>query len=324
MITKIISTNMVTGIDCSKDYFDVVLLDKNKKVFEGRFSNNLKGFEEVLLYVQDSHVVMEHTGPYNFSLACFLFESHVRVSIVNPLIIRRFSQTKMNRAKTDRKDALMIAEYGLMYHPPLWSVPSLKIQEIRQLEAYLKGVIKRKQLLMNQFHAFEHGGNFIGYIREQMENQIVGYDQDIQEIEGKIRTLIQDAFPELHSNLTSIPGIGPKSAVLMIVMTNGFQNFESHKQVISYFGLAPRIYESGSSVRGKASICKMGMSSVRAVLYMAARSARLYNKSCKELYDRLRLAGKAHRVAMIAVVNKLIKQAFAIAKSGDRYRLGAA
>ena len=65
----------------------------------------------------------------------------------------------------------------------------------------------------------------------------------------------------------------------------------------------------------------MGMSSLRAVLFMAARTARLYNPTCKDLYDRLRSAGKAHRVAMIAVVNKLIKQAFAIAKSGESYRL---
>src|SRR5690606_34827411 len=122
---------MVTGIDCSKDYFDVVLLDGNSKVFEGRFANNLKGFQEVLPHIQHSHVVMEHTGPYYFSLACFLCESHVRVSIVNPLIIRRFSQTKMSRDRTDRKDARTIAEYGMTYLPPLRSLPSEKIQEIR-------------------------------------------------------------------------------------------------------------------------------------------------------------------------------------------------
>lgn len=90
---------------------------------------------------------------------------------------------------------------------------------------------------MNQFHAFEHGGNFIGYIRERMESQIEGYDQEIQQVEAKIEALIQGAFPELHRNLTGIPGIGLKSSVLMIVTTNGFKDFESHKQVISYFGL---------------------------------------------------------------------------------------
>ncbi len=78
----------------------------------------------------------------------------------------------MNRSKTDLRDGPTIAQYGTMYQPPLWSVPSRKTQEIRQLETYLKSVIKRKKILMNQFHAFEHGGNFIGYIRERMENQI--------------------------------------------------------------------------------------------------------------------------------------------------------
>ncbi len=312
---------MVTGIDCSKDYFDVVLIDKDKKVFEGRFTNNAKGFKEALPHIQESHVVMEHTGPYSFSLACLLYDSHVRVSVVNPLVIRRFSQTRMIRTKTDRKDALIIAEYGLMYQPQLWSMPNEKIQEIRQWETCLRGMIKCKVMLMNQYHAFEHSGNFVDAVREKMEVQVQNQELEIMQVESKIQALIQEVFPELHKNLTSIPGIGPKSAVLMIVLTNGFRDFENHKQVISYFGLAPRIYESGSSVRGRSGICKMGMSSLRAVLFMAARTARLYNPTCKDLYDRLRSAGKAHRVAMIAVVNKLIKQAFAIAKSGESYRL---
>ena len=312
---------MVTGIDCSKDYFDIVLLDKNKKVFEGRFTNDRKGFEESLQYVQDSHVIMEHTGPYYFSLACFLCESQVDVSVVNPLIIRRFSQTKMSRAKTDRKDAQLIAEYGLMFNPPLWSTPNQMIQEIRQLETYLNSLIKRKQMLSNQFHAFEHGDNFTAYLRKEMEEEMENYNLKIAYYENHIKQLIIATYPELHKNLTSIPGIGPKSAALMITTTNGFKNFENHKQIISYYGLAPRIFESGSSIKGKASICKMGMSSIRAVLYMAARAARLHNNKCRELYERLRLKGKAHRVAMIAVINKLIKQAFAIAKSGKCYRV---
>lgn len=106
---------------------------------------------------------------------------------------------------------------------------------------------------------------------------------------------------------------------MLIIATDGFGMFENYKQVISYFGLAPRIYESGTSVKGKGHICKMGMGQMRKVLYMAATSAIRCNKACKELYDRLRTKGKPYRVALIAAVNKLIKQAFAIAKSGKPY-----
>ncbi|WP_051049883.1 IS110 family transposase [Nafulsella turpanensis] len=131
--------------------------------------------------------------------------------------------------------------------------------------------------------------------------------------------LIEEENGALKEQLESIPGIGPKTSLLLIVALRGFENFQNYKQVISYLGLSPRIYESGSSVRGKAKICKMGMAEVRKCLYMAARSAKLYNKTCKELYERLRKKGKAHRVAMIAVVNKLLKQAFAIVEAGNLY-----
>ena len=95
--------------------------------------------------------------------------------------------------------------------------------------------------------------------------------------------------------------------------------FNNYRQVSSYFGLCPRIYDSGKSVHGKAHICKMGMGWIRRLLYMCSISAAKYNEACKDLYLRLTERGKPIKVVFIAIANKLIKQIFAIVKNNSLY-----
>lgn len=312
---------MTTGIDCSKDFLDLVVISDEKTVYTGKVTNDQKGFLALLKHVEGTHVVVEATGPYNLPLALFLAEHEIKVSVVNPLVIRRFSQMRMSRTKTDRKDALLIAQYGQTEKPDLWKPPSALTFQLQQLETYLEMLKKMKRMLSNQLHAFKASGVLLKDFEEEIQGQIDDFDIKISEQEKKINDLINQEYSGLMKNLKSIPGIGDRCATLMIINTRGFQDFQSYRQVISYFGLSPRIFESGTSVKGKAKICKMGMSQVRKTLYMGALSAVRYNKTCKALYDRLREKGKAYRVAMIAVVNKLIKQVFAIAKSNQSYQV---
>lgn len=311
---------MVTGIDCSKDYFDIAVLKEGKVVFKGRFTNNTKGFADMLPHVLDTHVVMEATGPYYFQLARFVHGSGIGVSVVNPLVIRRFAQMQMSRAKTDRKDAMVIAEFAQMTSPKLWEPPTAEIQNIRNLETYLEGLKQRRQMLSSQLHAFEAAGTIDKLLYDEIREEMESHDKRIKDKERQIEELIRQDYAEMAGNIRSIPGIGPRSVSMLIIATDGFGMFENYRQVISYFGLAPRIYESGTSVKGKGHICKMGMGQIRKVLYMAATSAIRCNRACKELYERLRARGKPYRVALIAAVNKLIKQVFAIAKSGQPYK----
>lgn len=131
--------------------------------------------------------------------------------------------------------------------------------------------------------------------------------------------IIKTHYKEMLDHLKSIPGLGTKTSLLLIVISGGFSKFENHKQLTSYVGISPRIFESGTSVKGRSKICKMGMSKIRAMLYVCAWSAKRCNKSCRELYDRLVEKGKAKKLALIAVVNKLLKQAFAIATKKEYY-----
>lgn len=312
---------MITGIDCSKDFLDVALIEGEKVIFTGKFSNQTVGFEKLLKHLKGIElVVMEATGPYYLPLALFLKENQIPVSVVNPLVIKRFCQMKLSRAKTDKKDAILIAQYGQMERPTLWEAPDDLTFEIQQIETYLEGLKKRRTIVYNQLHSFTHTGKLSKALEKDLKREIEEYDSKISDKEREIQQLLENEYGKTLEHLKTIPGIGKRSATLLIVTTNCFKNFKSYKQVISYFGLAPRIFESGKSVRGKARICKMGMSQVRKTLYMAAKSAIKCNKACKELYDRLRAKGKAYRVALIAVVNKLIKQAYAIVSNGSPYR----
>jgi transposase len=107
---------------------------------------------------------------------------------------------------------------------------------------------------------------------------------------------------------------------LLIVSTDGFKKVSNHRQLITLASLAPREHTSGSSVRGRKGICKTGNGHLRNVLYMCSLSAIKHNGACKDLYERLKAKGKKSKVALIAVCNKLLKQAFAIATKGTTYQ----
>ena len=109
--------------------------------------------------------------------------------------------------------------------------------------------------------------------------------------------------------------MGVKTALFLIVLTDGFNKFENAKQLCSYVGITPTIRASGSSVRGRSRISKIGNRKLRNLLFLCAFSACNYNKACRELYQRIIAKGKSKKLALIAVANKLLKQAFAIAKS---------
>lgn len=311
---------MTSGIDCSNETFDLCIIDGNKTTFTGQFSNNEQGFKKVTPYLDKvSLVVIEATGPYYLALALYLYKSNVPVSVVNPLRIKRYSQMKMSRAKTDKKDALLIAQYGRAECPETWEPPESIDIQIQQLDTYLKGLEKRKRMAANQLHALDKTGELCKNLRTDLEDEISYIEERISKISTQIDLLINQAYAKEVETLKSIPGLGPKSIYLILICTNGFKKFENHKQVISYFGLAPRIFESGTSVKGRSKICKMGMAKVRSTLYMAATSASRCNLACRVLYERLRAKGKGHKQSIIAVANKLIKQAFSIVKSGIKY-----
>ncbi|GAA4105824.1 IS110 family transposase [Mucilaginibacter panaciglaebae] len=308
-----------TGIDISKSFFDVALFQAGRYTYN-KFSNNIDGFKALLKELPvGSWVVMEASGPYYLRLACFLRDEGVPVSVINPLVIRRFSQMRMSRAKTDKKDAKMIAEYGTMEQPVLWQKPEQHVITLQQTEALLTRLQTEYTALSNQLESFDSSGMLTKQLRKEISTELTHKERLIKKLTNQMDRIATEHYSELLANLESIPGMGRKTAMMLTVLSGGFTRFDDYRKLSSYIGICPRIFESGTSVKGKARICKMGMSRIGATLYVCSWSASRCNKACRDLYGRLLARGKAKKLALIAVANKLIKQAFAIATQKTKY-----
>jgi len=312
------ATNYV-GIDISKSFFDVAFARKGKYEYY-KFSNDEVGFSSLLKELPShSQIIMEASGPYYLKLACHLVDQGIAVSVINPLVIRRFCQMRMSRAKTDKKDAMMISEYGKAEKPGLWQKPEQHIITLQQTEALLTNLNKERTALSNQLESFTNSGMLDKQLRNTINKELEHKDGLIKKMNESIERLAEKHYTEMLSSLESIPGMGRKTAIALIVLSGGFDRFEDYRKLSSYIGICPRLFESGTSVKGKSRICKMGMSRIRAMLYVCSWSAKRCNKACKELYERLIAKGKAKKQALIAVANKLLKQAFAIATQKTKY-----
>lgn len=308
------------GIDVSKQTFDVFGLSKEGVNLSLNLANSLQGFKKLIRqYTVDRTYVMEASGPYYLQLASFLYASGARVAVVNPLVIRRFSQMSLSRAKTDAKDAQLIHQYANRHPVTLWKPENPLILEMKQIITSLELLNRQLTALKNQFGAFRDSGAISPAVHLGLSAAVEALEAQKSALEQALQAIVTEHFFETKRLLESIPGIGPKTSALLIAITGNFERFEHPKQLIAYVGLSPRVYQSGTSVKGKGHICKMGSAQVRKHLYLCAWSAKWHNTPCKNLYKRLEANGKPERVIKIAIANKLLRQAFAVAISGKEF-----
>lgn len=305
----------IIGIDIAKESFEVCMLGSFSGIYRQSYENNSSGHQGLLSQLRAGDLcVMEASGPYYLRLAICLHEAGMSVSVVNPLVIRRYSQMQLKRSKTDRMDAQIIAQYGQQFDAqlPIWEPPNSVFIRMRQLISLLELQQKQLTMLTNHFEALQQAPVIDRYVKEGLEQQIKQTKQLIQDLDKQLVSLSQNHFQQTNQRLQSIPGIGPKTAALLIATTHDFARFDSAKQLVAFVGLCPRIFQSGSSVKGKERIVKMGQPTLRKLLYMAAFSAMKYNQPCVELTNRLKQKGKHYRTIRVAVAHKLLRQAFGV------------
>jgi len=304
------------GVDISKDVFDVHGSNKG----HDQYKNDEIGFKKFLKELPiGSLVVMEATGYYHYRLAQFLYKKGVVVSVVNPLSVKRFIQMKLAKVKTDKSDAKAICEYALINEVPIYNALTETQSECLQLFRLLDTYLKQRTATKNKIHGEAVLGIPSKFVYRSLIRNKKQLNKEVATIESKILSLVKEDQQEQLTLLTSIPGIGQKTALFLIVVTDGFNKFETAAQLCSYVGITPTIRESGSSVRGRARISKVGNRKLRNLLFLCSFNACKHNKACKEVYERIVNKGKSKKLALIAVVNKLLKQSFAIAKSGRPY-----
>jgi transposase len=309
--------NNFVGIDISKEYFDA---DLNGKVI--KYQNNKNGFQKFVKELSaNTNCFMESTSTYCYKLAEYLIESGHTAFIVNPLSVKCFARMRLNKTKTDRIDAKLLTDFGRINIDDLqpYQFASQSLQSAKQAETVIEQLIKQKTALGNQIEALEHLAKPDKEVISTLKEVVKTLEQKIKKLKSKIEKDIKKEHSQMLSNLTSIKGIGNRTGCYLISLTKGFSNFENAKQLASYLGCCPRIIESGSSVRPKNRLCKMGFADARTLLYVCALSASRTNNACKRLYIRLIAKGKPKKMALLAVVNKLIHQIFAIISKNEKF-----
>jgi transposase len=238
------------------------------------------------------------------------------VSVENPLSVKRFIQIKLSKIKTDKSDSKLICEYAVQVDLKLWQGSSKVEMECLQITRAHSFYTKQSTMLKNKLHGEAVLGNPSKVVVTSLKRSLRQLQKEIKDLEDKLLVLVKQTHQDLLTRLKTIPCIGPKTAIMLVVLTGGFGRFTSANELCIYAGLTSVIRQSGSSVKGRPRISKIGNQKLRNLLFMCSFNACKYNKSCRALYERIVAKGKRKKLALIAVCNKLLKQAFANAKSG--------
>lgn len=304
------------GIDISKDVFDVADSDGTHY----QFLNSAKGFDEFAQLLNDSsHCVMESTAYYHIQLANALLAAGIKVSVENPLAVKRFVQMHLSRIKTDKSDAIMICRYAHFNKLRLWKGHTKNQVGCLQIMSLISQYTKQTTMLKNKLEGENALGNPVGIVVRSLKRNLRQLKKEILALEEVLLRIVREDNQDLLTRIESIVGIGRKTAVALIVLTDGFNKFDNAKELCSFAGTTPIIRQSGKSIHSRSRISKMGNRKLRSMLFFCSFSAKKHNKACKALFERMVAKGKPKKVALLAVCNKLLKQAFAIAKSGIPY-----
>ena len=304
------------GIDISKLHFDVALLAESGKRKNKKFKNNDKGFVQLkdwldLHKASDIHACMEATNVYGDRLAEFLFDHEIVVSMVNPARIKGFAQSELLRTKTDKQDASLIARFCQAMKPRLWEPEPLAIRQLKALVKRLDMLIEMRQQEVNRLDVADE------VVRPDIEHHIQELDQRILKLEEEIKNHIDDdpGLKEQKELLLSIPGVGEKTLATLLAYFSSIDRFDNAKKLASFCGVAPRQRESGTSVKGRGAMSKIGSSHLRKSLFFPAMVALRYNPALKQLRDRLAERGKPKMVIVGAAMRKLIHIIYGVLKN---------
>ncbi len=308
------------GIDIEKDTFVAACPVQNGYQTKS-YPNDAKGVKKFIgsFTNAEHHCVLEATGNYGALLLYMLSEQDIAVSLVNPKQIKHFARMMMTVTKTDQVDAGLIALYGEKMQPPIYKMPTETIVLLKQKKVILRQLKKQLTSLSNLKESFNVLPKVDKNSIRVLDKTARFIEKQISEVETELSGIAKEAFGEQIKSLTSIKGIGVTLATSLIISTGGFSQFQNSKQLSRYIGICPTYQQSGTSINIKGAINRNGNSQLRSLLYIASWSAIRYNAACKETYERLKAKGKPSKVALIAVANKLVRQAFAVCTAETTY-----
>jgi transposase len=257
---------------------------------------------------------MEATGTYSEALALYLHDSGQMVSVLNPAIIKAYAQSHLSRTKTDKVDATLIARFCAERKPAQWHPLPREVHDLQALVRRLESLLEMQQMEINRLEA----GISAQEVRASLEAHLVFLALEIARTEKLIRSAIDDhpSLREQRELLISIPGIGETTAARFLAEILDVKLYKSARQLAAFAGLVPRLHESGSSVKRKARLSKIGAPRLRKALYFPAIAAIKYNPYIKAMSLRLRERGLCPMQIIGAAMRKLVHLAYGVLKSG--------
>ena len=316
-----LSHGRVIGIDVSRDWLDVHCLPDGPRC---KVPNALAGHAAVadLARDRDAVVCFQSTGGQEWQLWTLLETEGVTARQVPPAQVKAFAQTRGTRAKTDRIDAELIARFFAFRPEAGHSLPAEKLRLLRALTTKRAQLVEMRKRLLAQIRAHQKLGAAVMFedVDTELKQRI---DSLIKELEDRIARAVagDDRLSETAGVLRSIPGIGPVASTMLIAEMSEIGTITG-EQAAALTGLAPVAHDSGT-LRGKRAIAG-GRRALRHVMFQAALVAAHHNPSLKSSADRLRKAGKPHKVIITAVARKLVTIANALCKSRQKWTAATA
>jgi transposase len=308
------------GIDVAKSKLDCALRLPNGKFRTKVIANSDDGFAQLVDWLASHHatpvhVCMEATGIYWEALAQFLATAGITVSVVNPAQIKAYGASRLTRSKTDAVDARLIADFCAERQPEPWQAPSPEEVALRALVLRLEAL---QSMRTQESNRLEVAGDAV---QDDIQQHLDWLDNAIQQLVKTINEHI-DQHPDLKQKralLDSIPGIGERTSAIILAFYADTDRFANSRQAAAFAGLDPRHYESGSSVRGKPRLSRIGHAFLRKALYMPAMVTLYKTAWGKGFKDRLAGAGKPPKLIIGAMMRKFIHVAFGVLKSGKPF-----
>jgi transposase len=292
-------TQSSVGIDVSKAWLDVHVLPGDDRL---RVANNRQGLTQLKRWLKRfdvAVVVIEATGKWHRPVQRSLFAAGLPTARVDPFRVRAFAKAQAILAKTDRLDARVLALFGLVMSPAIRAPAPQALEDLAELVTARDSAVAEHTMVKNQL-----AGATTTFLSRQLKQRSAQLNKHIAALDGEIarRITADPGLARRYAIVTSIPGIGPVVAAILIVGLAELGSL-SAKQVAMLAGLAPVADESGER-QGVRVICG-GRAAVRRALYLAAVTASRCNAALKAFYERLTARGKPAKVAIIAAARKL-------------------
>ncbi|MCS3658416.1 IS110 family transposase [Salinibacter ruber] len=238
------------------------------------------------------------------------------MSVVNPRRIHGYADSQLQRTKTDPADAALIARFGTREEPQPWEPPAAAESRLQELTRAKQALQKEKTRPQNRLK--EAGDETV---RQTYRESLEEIDGKIEELEGEIQEQVEENqnLGGRVSLLRTIPGVGLQTAAIVVSEPRSLGRVESAREAAAYAGVVPSHHESGTSVRGRPRMSKVGNARLRRALYFPAMSALQCNSAVKAFGDRLKERGKKKMVVLGAAMRKLLHICYGVLKSGHAF-----